>query len=182
MKTKILALLAGMMMAVSVSYAAPITGLAQGETDIGYMHYDMNSDTKTDSFYLENAVSDRFILGVENSGYAFPVGNVTMTDVYAQYKIDPNIRLIVGDRNYGGDTTPNESSSKFIYGVGANVNLAPKLDGYLSVTGSSIATEWQTGLAYKLNSQVAIQLGYKSYSEQGMQTMDGVGLGINYKF
>lgn len=179
MKKKILTIIAGTMFATSIGFAAPITELHEGETNVGYSHYNLDingHNVKSDSFYLENAISDKFILGIERNGYAFPYPDSAMTDVYAHYKVDPNIRFIVGNRNY------SEGTDKFFYGVGANVNLAPKIDGYMSVTASNIATEWQTGVTYKMNDQTSLQLGYKSYKEDYASTLDGIGFGINCKF
>jgi opacity protein-like surface antigen len=179
MKKKILTILTGTMLAASVSFAAPITDLQQNETTIGYNHYNLDAngqDIDNDSFYLENAVSDKVILGIERNSYSVPGASLKATDIYAQYKLDPNIRLIVGNRDY------SPGSNKVFYGIGASAALAPKLDGYASVTTSSIATDWQVGAAYKLNSQTSLNLGYKSYKEDGSAKADGLGFGVNYTF
>ncbi|VBB09082.1 Hypothetical protein LUCI_4368 [Lucifera butyrica] len=172
MNKKILTILAGSMLFATTAFAAPITDLQQGETAIGYNHYDLSHSTSDDSFYLENAVSPQFILGVERNGYT----DFHTTDIYAQYKLDPNVRLIAGNRDYSDD------NSQFFYGIGANVNLSNNLDGYVSVTTSSSATEWQTGLNFKMNSQTSLNLGYKSLKRDYYPTYDGLGFGINYKF
>lgn len=179
MNKKILTLLAGTMLVASVGFAAPITDVQQNETTIGYNHYNLDAagvDYDDDSFYLENGVSDRVILGIERNTYAVDGYHTNLTDVYAHYKLDPNIRLILGNRNY------SDGPNKLFYGIGANTNLAPRLDGYASVTSSSIATEWQTGVNYKLNNQTALHLGYKSYKEDGLSRLDGVGFGASYNF
>lgn len=178
MKKKILTLLTGTMLVASVGMAAPLTDLQQGESTIGYNHYnlDANQTIDTDGFYLENGISNKVIVGIERNSYAVPGYDFKTTDVYAHYKLDPNVRLIVGSRDY------SNGPSKIFYGLGANTNLASKLDGYASVTTSSIVTEWQTGLTYKLNNQTSLQLGYKSYKEDGAATADGLGFGANYKF
>ncbi|SDD56214.1 outer membrane protein [Sporomusa acidovorans] len=172
MKKKILTMLAGTMLATSVSFAAPITDLQQGQTSIGYNHYNLSHDMDDDSFYLESAVSNKFILGAERNSY----DGFHSTDIYAQYKLDPNIRLIVGNRDYSFD------GSKMFYGIGGVANLAPKLDGYAGVTTSSVFTEWQTGLNYKLDNQLALHLGYKSTNYDDGPTDDGIGFGASYKF
>ncbi|SHJ43288.1 hypothetical protein [Propionispora hippei] len=178
MKKKILTVLAGTMLVAGTAMAAPISDIQEGQTTVGYTHYNLSSNThdvKDDSFYLESAVSQKFILGIENNS-AFPYNGVKATDVYAQYKLDPNVRLIAGNRSY------EDGPDKMFYGVGANMALAPKLDGYVSVTNSSIATEWQTGVNYKLDKQTSLTLGYKSYKEDHASTLDGVGFGANYTF
>lgn len=175
MKKKVLTMLTGAMLATSVSFAAPLTDVQQNQTAIGYNHYNLEAaghSTNSDSFYLENGIADRVIVGIEKNSKA----PLDTTDVYAHYKLDPNIRLIVGNRSY--DNGPN----KMFYGIGGNVNLASNLDGYASVTSSSVATEWQTGVNYSMNSQVGLHVGYKSYKQDGLPTVDGVGFGANYKF
>ncbi len=176
MKKKILTALAGTMLVASVSFAAPITDLKQGDTTIGYNHYNLDADGHSidnDSFYLESAVADKLIVGAERNSYS----GFHTTDIYAHYKLDPNIRLMVGNRDY------SDGPNKMFYGIGANTNLSPNLDGYASVTTNSYATEWQTGVNYKLNSQTALHLGYKHYKEDGASTAaDGVGFGASYKF
>lgn len=176
MTRKILTLIAGAMLATSIGYAAPITDLGQGDTEIGYQHYDMNYNVTEDSLYLQHGISNKVIVGVERNNYSTGYAGSDVTDVSLHYKLDPNVRLIVGDRNYSGG--PN----KVFAGIGGETNLAPKLDGYASVTGSSIATEWQAGLTYKLDGQTSLQLGYKSYNEEDAATLHGIGLGINHKF
>lgn len=179
MKKKLLALLAGTMLAANVSYAAPITNLEEGQTNIGYDHYNLNHSFSDDNFYLEHAVSPKFTLGLEQNSYSRDNFDFQHTDITAHYKLDKNVHLIVGDRSYGGDI---DNSNRFLYGIGANVNVAPKLDGYASVVQTNISTDWQAGLAYKLNNQAALHLGYKSYKEDGSSTIDGVGFGVDYTF
>lgn len=179
MKKRILSILAGTMLIANLSYAAPITNLDPGATKAGYNHYNLDSaglGVKNDSFYLEHGLSSKFNVGIERNNYSFTGGDAHATDIYAHYKLDKNIRLIVGDRSY------SSGPDKAFYGIGADVNLAPKLDGYASVTASSLATEWQTGVNYKLDKQASLHLGYKSYKEDNAPTMDGVGFGINYQF
>lgn len=178
MNKKILTILTGTMLTASVGFAAPLTDLQQGDSTIGYNHYNLSvygEDLNDDSFYLEHGISDKFILGVERNSYSYSDFSTKTTDVYAHYKLDPNFRLMLGNRDY-------DEGSKVFYGIGASTNLGPRLDGYASVTTSSIATEWQTGLNYQLTDQTALHLGYKSYKEDDTDTADGVGFGLNYTF
>lgn len=179
MKKKVLTILAGSMLAASVSFAAPITDLQQGETNIGYNYYNLDAagvELDNDSFYIENAISDKFILGVERNVFSVPGADAKMTNIYGQYKVDKNVRLIVGNRD------ESDGPSKMFYGIGASTNLGPRVDGYASVNTNSIATEWQTGITYALNNQASLHLGYKSYKQDGAPTADGIGFGVNYKF
>lgn len=178
MKKKIMTALTGAMLVASVGLAAPITDLDKGQTAIGYNHYNLDDgdNIDNDSFYLENAVSDKFILGLERNSYSIPGYDTKSTDVYAHYKLDRNVHLIVGNRDY------SDGPNKMFYGIGANTSLAPKLDGYASVTTNSMETDWQAGVAYNLSNQTALHLGYKSYKQDGFSTIDGLGFGASYKF
>jgi len=179
MKRKILVLITGSMLASSIGFTAPIGNLTPGETTIGYNHYNLSHSTNDDSFYVESAVSDKFTLGIEhNNNSADYAQDWNTTDVYAQYKLDPNIRLILGNRNYDY----GNQSNKVFYGVGVATNLAPKLDGYASVITNNYTTEWQTGVNYALSDKVALNANYKSNKDKNYSTYDGVGIGLNYKF
>ena len=179
MNKKILALLAGTMLATSVGYAAPVTELPEGQTNIGYDHYNLNHGFKDDNFYLEHALSPKYTLGLEQNDYSVNGFDARHTDITVNYNLEKNVHLMVGDRSYSGDV---DHSSKFLYGIGGTVNLAPKLDGYASVAATNQSTDWQTGLSYSLDGQTALHLGYKSYKEDGSSTVDGIGFGINHKF
>ncbi|MBU2702254.1 opacity protein-like surface antigen [Sporomusaceae bacterium BoRhaA] len=178
MKTKILALIAGTMLVSSIGFAAPISDLAPGEATIGYNHYNMSNDTGNNSIYLEGAVSDKFTLGIEHNHYSANSADWNTTDIYAQYKLDPSVHLIVGDRSYGYDN----QSDKVFYGIGVTTNLAPKLDGYASVITNNYTTEWQAGVNYALNDKLALNVNYKSNKDNDYPTYDGVGIGLNCKF
>ncbi|MBP2649817.1 MAG: hypothetical protein H6Q74_642 [Firmicutes bacterium] len=179
MKKKIIVLIIGAMLAASVGFAAPINDLAQGETTVGANHYALSPVTDDVSVYLEHGLSDKLLLGVEYNNNGDESDNSwNTTDIYAQYKLDPNIRLIVGDRNYDYGNQFN----KFFYGVGFSTNIAPKIDGYASVTSNNYTTEWQVGVNYKLDDRAKVNLGYKSNKDDGYQTYSGLGFGIIYNF
>jgi len=183
MKRKMLALLTGSMLISSVGFAAPITESMTGETTVGYNHYNMsyghNNNADNDSVYLENAVSDKFTLGVEhNSNTDDYNATWNTTDIYAQYKVDQNVRLIVGNRNYDYGIQTN----RMFYGIGVTENLGPKLDGYASVIGNDYTSEWQAGVNYALSDKTAINVNYKSNKDDYYPTYEGLGIGINCKF
>ncbi|MBP2649816.1 MAG: hypothetical protein H6Q74_641 [Firmicutes bacterium] len=178
MKKKVLVLITGAMLASSVGFAAPLSDSAQGETTIGYNYYGLSHNTDNNSFYVEGAISDKLTLGIERNNNSSGNGNDwNTTDIYAQYKLDPNVRLIIGDRDY--DYTDN---NKVFYGVGLTTNLAPKLDGYASVITNNYTTEWQAGVNYALANNVSLNVGYKSNKDDNYDTYDGVGIGLNCKF
>lgn len=179
MKKKVLTFVTAAMLTASVSFAAPINDLQQSETTIGYNHYKLDvsgPNIDNDSFYLEHAVSDKLLLGLERNDYSIPGYDAKATDVYAQYKINPDLRLILGNKNYSG------GPDKMYYGIGGVTNLGPQLDGYASIVDSSMFTEWQVGATYKLNHQLALNLGYKSHKQDGAERAEGLGFGVNYTF
>jgi len=178
MKTKILALITGSMLASSIGFAAPISDASPGQTTVGYNHYSLSHSTDNDNFYLENALSDKFTVGIEQNNNSAGNADWKTTDVYAQYKVEPNIRLILGNRNYDYGNVSN----KVFYGVGVNTTLAPKLDGYASVITNSTTTEWQTGVNYALSNKVGVNVNYKSNKDKNDVTYNGLGVGVNYKF
>jgi hypothetical protein len=171
MKKQLLALAIGTMLAASsTAFAAPLTDVQQGKATVGYNHYDLSHDVKGDGFNLEYGLSDKFNLGVERIGYSANGVDWHSTEVSAQYKLDPNVRLILGNRDY------SYGHSKMFYGIGATANLGPKIDGYVSVNTNSDETQWQTGLNYNMDGKTALHLSYKS-----IDSSDGIGLGISTK-
>jgi len=178
-KAKVLTLITGSMLATSVGFAAPLNDLAPGEATMGYSHYSMSHSTDDNSFYAEGAVSDKFIIGFERNNYSDDFNDDwKTTDIYAQYKLDPNVRLILGDRNYDY----GNKSDKVFYGVGITTNLAPRLNGYASVITNNYTTEWQAGANYQLSENLALNVGYKNNKDDDWDTYDGLGVGLNYKF
>lgn len=179
MNKKVLAILAGTMLFTSVGFAAPAANLQEGQTNIGYDHYSLSHGIKDDNLYLEHALSDKFTIGVEQNSYSDNGGgSLRATDIAVKYKLDNNVYLTGANRSYNDDAYSN----KFAYGIGANVNLAPKLDGYASVVATSISSDLQAGVAYNMDGQTALHFGYKSYKDDYHSTWDGVGFGVNYTF
>ncbi|MBP2654880.1 MAG: hypothetical protein H6Q73_2449 [Firmicutes bacterium] len=179
MKKTILALVAGSMMVSSVGFAAPITNMWTGEAAVGYNYYSLSHSTDNSSVYLQGDVSDKFTLGIErNNNSTCDYDDWNTTDIYAHYKLNPNFRIIVGDRDYDYGNVSN----KVFYGVGYTTKLAPRMDGYASIIGNSYTTEWQAGVNYALDRNVSLNVGYKSTKDDGYATYDGLGVGVNYKF
>ncbi|MCE5285429.1 MAG: hypothetical protein LLG02_06245 [Pelosinus sp.] len=177
MKKKLLALAIGTMLAASsTAFAAPLTNVEEGQTSIGYNHYNLSHDLKDDAFHIEHGLSSKFNIGVERNGYSQNGGDAHSTDVYVQYKLDPNVRLTLGNRD-----NSNTDSNKIFYGIGATVNLSSKVDGYAAVTTNSDETDWQAGINYNLDNKTALHLGYKSIKPDGGTTYDGIGFGVSTK-
>lgn len=177
MTKKILPIMLGTLLTASITYAAPTATVEQGQTSLDYAHYNFNHEQRNDSFAIEHGLSANLALGVEHNNYSNNQ-DFNTTDITLQYKLDKNIYLLAGNRTY----SDNSFSDRFVYGIGASVNLAPQLDGYASYTGTSVSNESQFGILYKVNSQTALNVGYKSYKDDFSPTFDGIGFGVKYSF
>jgi opacity protein-like surface antigen len=188
----------------SVAMAAPVTNLEKGESAVGYLYWNPNVDAfggdfgnaSASGFYVETAVSDKVIIGLETikgdksktiSGIKAKV-DTRFTDLTIQYKLDNNIRLIAGNRNYDTDFAAagvgsySNSSDKFFYGVSASTSLGDKATAYAAVTHSSIATEWQIGANQNITKNLDLNINYRYYDQDDDLTLKGIGAGLIYKF
>lgn len=180
MNKKIVTLIATTMLTANTAFAAPITDLQDGQSVVGYNYYYLDHldpySQKDHSFYLENALTPKVVLGFEVNMLPASSPDGDMFDAYVQYKLDKTLRLIAGNRNY------TEGTDRLFYGIGANVKLTRKLDGYLSATHSDFANEWQAGVQYNMDYQTTLHVGYKSYKQDDLSTLKGVGIGFSHKF
>lgn len=199
---KVLVTVAALSIASSVAMAAPITDLQKGESVVGYSYW--NTKIKADSydfgktgsngFYVETGISDKFIVGVETmkgdksaNFYGTRISADTrFTDVSLKYKIDRNVQLIAGNRNYdtnisGGGYSTSSSTNKFFYGVGASTEIGDNTSAYASIIHSSIADDWQIGVNHNLNKNTVLNVNYRYYDEDYF-TLKGFGAGVAYKF
>ncbi len=199
---KVLLVLAIILAMSSVAMAAPLTNLEKGESAAGYLYWNPKADvsgldlgnSKANGFYVETAVSDKVIIGLETikgnhstylAGYKFKV-DTRFTDITVQYKVDDAFRLIAGNRNY--DTSASFASvsyegsgNEFFYGIGASTKLGDKTTAYATVTNSSIATEFQIGANHSINENLMLNINYRNYDEDDA-SLKGIGAGVIYKF
>ncbi|EGO64241.1 hypothetical protein [Acetonema longum] len=209
-KAALIGIVSTTLIAVPVS-AAPITELNQGESAIGYMYQNpsFKIDSRdfgtmdTHGFYLESKVGRNLIVGLEKndgrvnwrSGAETLQHDNTYTDVYLQSKVGGNVRLILGNRFYDGSSldynlssvssSETNSGSKVYVGVAVNDRLGSDVDGYMAFTASSSFTEVRLGANYHLSKTTFINLNIKAYNDDSMNTsleLDGVGMGLTYKF
>lgn len=187
----------------SIAMAAPVTDLQKGESEVGYMYWNPSIDissydagsTSANGAYVKTALDDKWTVGIETiqgdktrtiSGVRAH-GDVRLTDVTAQYKLDKNIRLIAGMRNYDGKVSvtglgsDSTSENKFIYGVGFNAPIGDKTSAYATYTHDSYANEWQIGVNQDLSKNVFLNVNYRYHDEDGL-TLKGMGAGVSYKF
>jgi hypothetical protein len=154
MKKIILTIAAFFAFGVGTGLAAPINNLANGQTAVGYLH---------DSFYLEHKLTDNLTLGIQED------------DIYGQLNITHNIRAIVGSRDY------NSNSSVYI-GAAVNTSLAPNVDGYASLVGSSDFREVQVGANVNVAPNVDINIDYRSFMPDHGRDTNRFGVGATLKF
>ncbi len=140
-------------LSVGTGFAAPINTLNQGQTAIGVV----------DDAYLEHKLSNNFTLGLQKH------------DVYGQVNLNDNLRAIVGSRDYN-------SNSELYVGAAVNTSLAPSLEGYASLVGSSDFKELQVGANYSLTHNVDLNLNYRSFMPDSGNDNNRTAVGATLKF
>lgn len=171
MQKKVLAGFIGAMLVSSVAMAAPVVTLEKGESVVGINHLELDHEG-ADGFFIENAVSDKFIAGFQHTEGDYGGGE---NDVYAKCKLPQNVNLVFGMRDYSG------VGNKMLLGAEVNTNLADKVTGYAGVKFTSLETEYNVGATLALTNQLNLDLNYlnKDYDHGGT---DGLGFGLSYKF
>ena len=139
---------------VGTGFAAPINNLTQGQSAIGIVD---------NSLYLEHKLSDKVTLGLQED------------DIYGQYTINNNFRALIGSKDY------NSNSSLYLGGA-YNAPIAPSLDGYVSLIGSSDFAEVQVGANYNLTHNVDVNVNYRSLMPDHGNNSNRTSLGASYKF
>lgn len=201
---KCLMVIAASLALSGVAMAAPVTNIEKGETNAGYIYWnpqveynkslDLGS-ANANGFFVETALSDKVIVGVETikGKKSATDGGITasmdarFTDVTLQYKLSDQIRLIAGNRNYdtgasvSGLGSDNQSMNKFITGLSASTVLGEKMTGYASVLTNSIGTDWQVGVNRNLTDTVDFNVNYRYY-DGDTATLKGIGAGLVCKF
>lgn len=199
---KVLLSMAALSIISSAAMAAPITDLQKDESIAGYSYWNTKievdsynlGNTGANGFYVETAINDKFIVGIETmkgskSGNVDGVSgslDTRFTDVSLKYKLDKNVQLIAGNRNYdtnlnSRDLSGSASTNKFFYGVGASTEIGENTSAYASILHSSIADDWQIGVNHTLNKNVILNVNYRYYDEDYV-TLKGLGAGVAYKF
>lgn len=154
MKKIILTVAAFFAFGIGPGFAAPMNNLANGQTAVGYLH---------DSFYIEHKLTDNLTLGLQEH------------DIYGQYAITNNIRAIIGSRDYHSD-------SSIYAGAAFNTSLAPNIDGYVSLVGSSDFAEAQVGANVNVAPNVDINVDYTAFMPDHGSDRNRFGVGATLKF
>lgn len=187
----------------SIAMAAPMTNLNKGESTAGYLYWNPKIDVDSynvgrataNGAYVETALDDKWILGIEtikgskdkNIAGVNVSADSRFTDVTVQYKLDKNVRLIAGNRNYdtsisaAGLGSVDESENKFIYGIGASTPLGDKTSAYATYLHDSYCNEWQIGVNHDLAKNVFLNVNYRYHDEDNV-TLKGIGAGLSYRF
>jgi len=144
MKKSLLALTACLALQLGVAAAAPVNDLALGETAIGIHN---------DGFYLEHKLDSRFTLGLQSLDYA---GDAD--DIYGQFNLSPNLRGIIGSRNF------DHADSDLYLGVAVDGPLSTNAHGYASFITGSDFKELQIGANFPLSYNADLNVSYHAYN------------------
>lgn len=144
------------------AFAAPVNDLAQGQTAVG---------AGSDVFYLEHKLTDSFTLGFQNVDR----DGADMDDIYGQFRLNGNLRGIVGSRDFGYD-------SEAYLGMAVNGPISPDANGYASLIAGSEFKELQVGANFKLTHNVDLNLDYHTFMPDEGRNRNGIGVGATLKF
>jgi hypothetical protein len=153
---KKIALASAVMIALGtgIGFAAPINNLGNGQTAIGVQDH---------SAYIEHKF-DTVTLGLQEH------------DIYGQYDINKNLRLIAGSKDY------NNENSKLYGGVGLTAPLANNVNGYTSLVAGSGFKELQLGANVNVAPNVDVNVNYRSLMPDQGSNSNRTSVGASLKF
>ncbi len=164
MKKSLLALTAVLALNVTSVFAAPINDLSGGETAIGF---------GTTDYYVEHQISDKITIGYQNADRRY-YGD--MDDIYGQFRINENLRAMIGNRDLPYD------SSNFYAGLAASAPLGDRIDGYISYAVGGDFKETQIGTNIAIASNIDFNVNYHVFSPDHGPNEDKFGVGATLKF
>lgn len=164
MKKSLLALTALVALNVTSVFAAPINDLSEGETAIGI---------GTTEYYVEHQLSDKFTIGYQNADRRY-YGD--MDDIYGQFRINENLRAMVGNRDLPYD------SSNFYAGLAASAPLGDSMTGYISYAVGGDFKETQIGTNIAIASNIDFNVNYHAFTPDHGRNEDKFGVGATVKF
>lgn len=164
MKKSLLALTALLALNATSVFAAPVNDLAAGETALGI---------GTTEYYLEHQITDTFTLGYQNADRDY-YGD--MDDIYGQFRLNQNIRAIVGNRDLPYD------SSNFYAGLAVSASLSEKMTGYVSHVIGGDFNETQVGANIAIASNIDFNVNYHAFNPDRGRNEDKFGFGATVKF
>ena len=153
---KKIALTTTLMLALSAGsvFAAPINNLDNEQTAIGVQ------DSRA---FIEHKFSDIVTVSLQED------------DIYGQFSVIPNIRLLVGQRDY-------HDNSQTYGGLALTASLAPKIDGYASLVGGSDFKEMQLGANVNIAPNLDLNLNYRSLMPDQGSDSNRTTVGATFKF
>ena len=141
-------------LSVSTAFAAPINNLNEDQTAIGVQDRAM---------YVEHKFGDTLTLGIQKD------------DLYGQFKLNNNLRVLAGSKDYNSD-------SEFYAGVGVTAPLASNLDGYATLVAGSGFKEMQVGTNINVAPNFDLNLNYRTLMPDQGSSSDRTSIGASFKF
>jgi hypothetical protein len=154
MKKALLASAVMIALSIGTAFAAPVNNLNDGQTAVG---------VQDKSVYVEHKFGDTLTLGVQKD------------DVYGQFNVNNNLRVLAGSKDYN-------SESEFYAGVGVTAPLAANLDGYATLVAGNGFKEMQLGANVNVASNFDLNLNYRSFMPNQGSNSDRTSIGASFKF
>ncbi len=156
MKKALLASALLITLSAGTAFAAPVNNLENGQSAVGVHDEDL---------YIEHKFTDKLTVGLQEN------------DFYGRYELSKHLRLLAGARDFHED-------SEIYAGLGVIAPLAPKVDGYASISTSleSDANVLQLGANFNVARNVDLNLNYRSLMHHGSDSNHQTTVGATFKF
>jgi hypothetical protein len=199
MKKVLLGLVIIFILSVATCFAAPFNTLKPEQTAAGLVYWGANSETDNDwsmgGIYLEHKVADKLTIGLETIGrtdyfydyYYYYYSSIALgsniTDIYLQYHIDDNCRILLGSKFFSQDiydTYGNYGYSTDIkpyVGVAVTAKLSDSVEGYAALT----TADTQVGANLNFTKNLSGNIFYRNCSTENLD-LSGAGFGLTWKF
>lgn len=135
-------------------FASPINNLDNEQTAIGVQ------DSRA---FIEHKFSDTVTVGLQED------------DIYGQFAVGKNIRLLAGQRDYHDD-------SQMYGGLGLTAPLAPNIDGYATLVGGADFKEMQLGANVNIAPNLDLNVNYRSMMPDHGSDSNKTTVGATFKF
>jgi hypothetical protein len=197
MKKVLLALVIIFTLSAVTCFAAPFNTLEPGQSDAGLVYWGANSVSDDDwsmgGIYLEHKVSDKLTIGLETIGrtdyaidsyyYYFVALDSSLTDIYLQYHIGDNCRILLGNKLFSQDLYDTYGSygyytdSKPYVGVAVTSKLSDSVEGYAALT----TADTQVGANLNFTNNLSGNIFYRTCSIENLD-LSGIGFGLTWRF
>jgi hypothetical protein len=201
MKKVLLGLVIIFTLSVATCFAAPLNTLKPGQTAMGLVYWGASDpnyvtitydDWNMGGVYLEHKFSDKLTIGFESIGRSdydiddpdFVTVNSYLTDIYLQYHINNNHRLLLGNKFFNQDMQDIYGTSYGYYtdskpyvGVAFTSKLSDSMEGYAALTTADI----QVGANLNFSKNFSGNIFYRTCSVENLD-LSGIGFGLSLKF